>query len=197
MAMQKKHAAVLDATLPALYDNGEKTNLGSVPPGTLILMRFEDKLGDEVLVDYQLLIAYAQNLKTTKCAEPDSVYSYAHSTNIVLAHSEQCVMLSHHTAPLRLYLVEIKSRASDPDVKAAAEFKGSAQVLANSVEQAQEMAISVVMTNIQGFLDGPVRSPRKNPPQLDRKAFVESAVYETTLLTSQPSVLKSEWDMTK
>jgi len=119
------------------------------------------------------------------------------ATQGFLDHSEQCVMLSYHTAPLRLYLVEVKSRVGDPDVKADAEFKGSAQVLANSVEQAQEMAISIVMTNIQGFLNGPVRAPRRNPPQLDRKTFVKNAVYETTLLTDQPSVLKSEWDMTK
>jgi hypothetical protein len=73
-------------------------------------------------------------------------------------------------------------------------IKGSAKVLALAEKQAQEMALVITITNVQGFLDGPIRSPNKNPVKIDRVLFAKDATYETTLLADGPTVLDSAWD---
>lgn len=195
MTLQKKHRVSLTGALPALYDQGAKTLFKNVPVGSLVLVRFDDEdvFDPDDGAEYQLLIVYAQNATTVRCAEPYSLYRLGQTTGVQLGHKDECVIMSVNLdltqSALIYYQVTVESVTH--------QLRGTANVLAVSTEQAKELAGAITVRNIQSFLDGPVHFPNPNSRQIDAAHFLKDAIYTVKVLADQPAVIKSEWDKVK
>jgi len=94
MALKKVHKAAIDSALPALYDQGVKIKFGQIKPGTVVVTRFLEELGDESFVEFQALIVFAQNRNESKCADLPTLYGHvSQETGILVPHDQECVVL--------------------------------------------------------------------------------------------------------
>lgn len=94
MSANIKERNIIDNTLAAIYENAKKVKAKDVPIGSLVLAKFEESLGDEAEVGYELLITFRLNKDKVRCALPPSDAHMGRIDDYFLKLNEEVVILS-------------------------------------------------------------------------------------------------------
>lgn len=89
---------------------------------------------------------------------------------------------------MRFYEIKITSKHYD--------LHFQSELLATTESEAKGMAGDHFHELVQGFMDGPVRHPNKNPTIINKIALLRDALFEI-VVNDTPTILTANWDKTK